>query len=342
MRNKLIIRCAAVCMAVLMTVLLAFTPVSVSAATLLKRGSKGDEVMAIQTTLKELGYYTYSRTTGYYGSITEKAVKHFQKDNGIAADGILGKRTMALLKEQDKNSPGKATVTVTNASKLAVTKTMRTEAITTSALADLEATDSEATDLEATQTGVAETEATGTVVTGSAVTGSAIEAEAVIDSDLSGALDWFKEVKYIWDRGENAVVTDVETGLSFTVKRTYGTNHADVEPLTKADTAIIKEIWDGFSWERRAVIVQINKYTLAASMTSMPHAGVDSKPNGQYVSNRSVGYGRGINLDQVKNNGASGVMDIHFKNSRTHTTNRTQKSQQDMVKKAANFIAELS
>jgi hypothetical protein len=137
-------------------------------------------------------------------------------------------------------------------------------------------------------------------------------------------------------------VTDVLTGRSFEVKRTYGSNHADVEPLTKGDTEIIKDIWGGFTWERRAVVVQIGKYTMAASMTAMPHAGIDSKPAGIYVSNRSEGYGRGINLDKVKNNGCSGVMDIHFKNSRTHTTNTKQKSQQDMVKKAARFIATLS
>lgn len=153
-----------------------------------------------------------------------------------------------------------------------------------------------------------------------------------------GALDWFKEVRYIWKKGENAIVTDVDTGLSFEVKRTYGTNHADIEPLTKNDTNTIKEIWGGFSWTRRAVIVQIGDYTLAGSMSAMPHAGVDSAPAGKYVRRRSCGYGWGANLDAVKNNGANGVMDLHFKNSRTHTTNTLQKSMQDMVKKAAEFI----
>jgi hypothetical protein len=158
---------------------------------------------------------------------------------------------------------------------------------------------------------------------------------------ISGALDWYTKVRNIWDRGENAVVTDVDTGKSFTVKRTYGTNHADVEPLTKEDTAAIKEIWGGFSWQRRAVLVRIGNYLIAGSMTAMPHAGLDSEPANVYVRNRSAGYGSGNNLDAVKNNGCSGVMDIHFLNSRTHTTNVVQKSQQDMVKKAATFIKEM-
>jgi peptidoglycan hydrolase-like protein with peptidoglycan-binding domain len=287
MRKKSFMYFAAIFMAVIMVL----TPVSASAATLLKRGSKGTEVNMVQTTLKELGYYTYSKTTGYYGSITEVAVKRFQKANGIAADGIIGKKTMSVL----NNIAVKSKSTEDNEVQ-ANTKIM-------------------------------------------AVSGSALMMASVETTEkISGDLDWFKEVRNIWDRGEDAVVTDVETGKSFQVRRTYGTNHADVEPLTKDDTNIIKEIWGGFSWDRRAVVVQIGEYILAASMTAMPHAGVDSQPAGKYVSGRSQGYGRGYNLDAVKNNGASGVMDIHFKNSRTHTTNTKQKSMQDMVKKAADYI----
>lgn len=151
-------------------------------------------------------------------------------------------------------------------------------------------------------------------------------------------LDWFKEVIHIWKRGQNAVITDVDTGKSFKVKRTFGTNHADVEPLTKEDTNIIKDIWGGFSWERRAVVVEVNGKVLAGSMTSVPHAGLDSKPAEKIVSNRSDNYGTGQNLDAVKNNGANGVMDLHFKNSRTHSSNVKQSSHQNMIKKANKYI----
>lgn len=161
---------------------------------------------------------------------------------------------------------------------------------------------------------------------------------ATIVKDDSHNLDWFSEVIHIWKRGQNAVITDVDTGKSFTVKRTFGTNHADVEPLTKADTNIIKDIWGGFSWERRAVVVEVNGYVLAGSMTSMPHAGLDSKPAEKVVSNRSNNYGTGQNLDAVKNNGANGVMDLHFKNSRTHSSNVKQSSHQNMIKKAYDYI----
>jgi len=158
----------------------------------------------------------------------------------------------------------------------------------------------------------------------------------------NGALDWFSKVQYIFPRGKNAKVTDIKTGKSFMIKRTFGTNHADVETLTKEDTKIMKEIWGGFSWERRAVVVEVDGTLLAGSMTAMPHAGVDSKPAVQVVDGRSGGYGRGQNLDSVKNNGIDGHVDIHFLNSRTHGTNTMQKIHQDKVKEAALYIANLA
>ena len=153
-----------------------------------------------------------------------------------------------------------------------------------------------------------------------------------------GAIDWFSKVQYIFPRGKNAKVTDVKTGKSFMIKRTFGTNHADVETLTKEDTEIMKEIWGGYSWERRAVVVEVDGHYIAGSMTAMPHAGLDSQPAVKVVNGRSGGYGRGQNLDAVKNNGMDGHVDIHFLNSRTHGTNTMQKIHQDKVKEAASYI----
>lgn len=166
-----------------------------------------------------------------------------------------------------------------------------------------------------------------------------------IDSDrkednysIGGDLDWFSQVQYIFPREGDAVVTDVLTGKSFNLKRTYGTNHADVEPLTKEDAEIIKDIWGGWSWERRAVVVNSNNTIIAGSMTAFPHAGVDNAPAVQVVNNRSGNYGRGQNLDSVKANGVDGHMDIHFLNSKTHGTKVVQKVHQDKVREAADYI----
>lgn len=157
-----------------------------------------------------------------------------------------------------------------------------------------------------------------------------------------GALDWFEEVQFVFPRNTNATVRDIETGKTFRVKRTFGTNHADVEPLTKEDSAIIKEIWGGsWSWERRAVVVKPDsgQYVIAGSMTGYPHAGLNDYPPLATVNNRSGGFGRGQNFDVVKGNGVDGHFDIHFLNSRTHGTNTMQAEHQNMVQRAALYIA---
>lgn len=60
-------------------------------------GDKGTAVSDIQKRLKELEYYNYSGITGYYGPVTEQAVKLFQSTNGLTVDGITGPETMNLL-----------------------------------------------------------------------------------------------------------------------------------------------------------------------------------------------------------------------------------------------------
>ena len=157
------------------------------------------------------------------------------------------------------------------------------------------------------------------------------------DSDRQNVLiPWFNGVEDIFSLGSEAIVTDVDTGISFRVKRTGGTNHSDTETLSKGDTELLKKIFDGkWSWERRAVIVTVGNRIIAASMAGMPHAGRDDKPARAIVSNRSDGYGTGVNYDSIKGNGMSGHFDIHFLNSRTHGTNRVDEKHQAMIQKAA-------
>ncbi|MBR6525327.1 MAG: peptidoglycan-binding protein [Clostridia bacterium] len=62
----------------------------------LKVGSQGNEVRSLQSRLKELGYYTGS-VDGDFGSSTEEAVKAFQRNNGLTADGKAGSETITKL-----------------------------------------------------------------------------------------------------------------------------------------------------------------------------------------------------------------------------------------------------
>ena len=133
-----------------------------------------------------------------------------------------------------------------------------------------------------------------------------------------------------------ALVTDVETGISYQVKRIGGVNHADVETLTSEDTEKLKSTYnDEWSWQRRAVIVNIDGIEIAGSMAAMPHSGREDAPFGAIVDNRSGGSGRGINLNSIRDNNMNGVVDIYFYNSLIPGLNRIDERHQYMVLKAA-------
>jgi len=61
-----------------------------------KYGSRGAEVRAIQQALKDRGLF-HSDVTGYYGSITQEAVRKFQRQKGLQVDGIAGPQTLRAL-----------------------------------------------------------------------------------------------------------------------------------------------------------------------------------------------------------------------------------------------------
>jgi peptidoglycan hydrolase-like protein with peptidoglycan-binding domain len=159
-------------------------------------------------------------------------------------------------------------------------------------------------------------------------------------SDDNFLLPWSSASK-VFARGTTATVYDIETGISFKIKRTYGTNHADCETLTAADTKTMKKIFGGsWSWNRRAVILTVGDTKIAASIAGMPHAGDDDKTANRTISSRSGGFGRGMNYDSVKSNGMDGHFDVHFLGSKTHGTNRLDPAHQSMVKKAAAWAKE--
>jgi len=75
----------------------------------------------------------------------------------------------------------------------------------------------------------------------------------------------------------------------------------------------MKKIYGGkWSWARRAIVVEVDGYRIAASMNGMPHGG-------QAIS--------GNNFD--------GQFCIHFLNSRTHGSDRVDPDHQAAIKKAA-------
>lgn len=56
------------------------------------------EVVALQDCLKYLGFFpSNTESTGYFGSVTKKAVEQFQTNQGLTPDGIVGPATNAKL-----------------------------------------------------------------------------------------------------------------------------------------------------------------------------------------------------------------------------------------------------
>ena len=61
-----------------------------------RQGSSGEQVRVIQDKLKRWGYYN-GTVDGIFGSATAKAVRFFQRSNGLVEDGIVGKNTLRAL-----------------------------------------------------------------------------------------------------------------------------------------------------------------------------------------------------------------------------------------------------
>jgi hypothetical protein len=119
----------------------------------------------------------------------------------------------------------------------------------------------------------------------------------------------------ILPKGTTFTVVDVETGLQFRVQRRAGNKHADVQPLSRKDTKIMKEIYNGkWSWNRRAIIVLIDDQIIAASMHGMPHGAGAIK------------------------NGFPGHFCIHFWGSSTHRSDHMDLSHKIMILKAGGKI----
>ncbi|MDK2917328.1 MAG: hypothetical protein PWQ37_61 [Candidatus Petromonas sp.] len=325
---------------------------------LYEEGMEHDDIKVIQQALKEAGVYENDFFTTYYGPDTKEAVRVFQRKYGLVVDGIVGEST--IKKMQDLGlvtyTPGRQAVMTKAVGNLSLDfyeKGMNHPDVKIIQKA-LKRVGTFKEDAYTTHYGPATKKAVegfqkkyGLTVDG--VVGSSTIAKmkslGLITYTVSRRtgnrrfgeyLDWWQNVKKMLKRNETILtIQDFETGLRFKVKVTAGSNHADVEPLTSTDTNIIKKIWGGFSWARRPVLVFLNGRVIAASMSAMPHAGREDKPAGKYVSDRSDGYGYGYNFDFVKNNGMSGHIDLHFRNSTRHKDDREDPKHQSAVKKAA-------
>lgn len=144
-------------------------------------------------------------------------------------------------------------------------------------------------------------------------------------------IDWYTGgIQSIFYKGCVATLTDVKTGISFKIRRWSGGDHADVEPLTAADTAAMCKVYgvktaqtiaDKDMWQRRPVLITIGTHSYAASIYGEPH----NYPAG----------------DTIADNDFYGQFCVHFVNSKLHggtsgTNKKVDKDHQNAIMYAYN------
>ena len=76
----------------------------------MRLGFQGDSVRSVQRRLKELGFYN-GAIDGDFGEATDRAVRAFQKANGLSADGKVGEMTLKKLNDKNAKTAKQAGVT---------------------------------------------------------------------------------------------------------------------------------------------------------------------------------------------------------------------------------------
>lgn len=327
---------------------------------------EGNDVRFIQLALIEEGFLNLSRPTTTFGSMTEAAVKSFQKEYDLTADGIVGNATISKMADLGYlKLANQGSVTEENSSdyeaEVGIEENSVSESVGEVSRVTFKLGDSDE-DVTVLQTALSAlgyldtAKITGTFdanteaavmayqaahnLTADGIVGSGTfstlrnqgvityKTAAVASRGTTGRygeyLDWFEEVLpmaqaiYGADyRGKiKIVIEDYYTGVQINALFSYGHNHMDIEPLTAEDTEKIKKLWDyNYSWTMRPVLVYYLDHVVAASLAGMPHAG--------------------STLNRISDNGMYGVLDLHFKNSRTHATNKVDNRHQVQVKIAA-------
>lgn len=90
----------------------------------LQKGSRGDDVSKLQQMLREAGYFNYPTNTGYFGDITDEALRRYQKDRGLKVDGVYGNSTSNVLSNNQAVNDFLANPKIKNSSYYPILKDM--------------------------------------------------------------------------------------------------------------------------------------------------------------------------------------------------------------------------
>ncbi len=284
----------------------------------LRKGYTGSDVLSVQTQLKELGYYT-SSLDGVYGAGTMAAVSSFQKNNNLSVDGLVGSKTYSKLFSSsavassssssssssgaDSSSSSSSTTYVSlsygdnNDDVLKLQKALSALGYSLVSDGDYGALTQKAVVAfqklnGLTVDGVAGAKTQEVLYSGSAVEyDKSLDETTTIDDDTGKAsgpsassvkcLYWYTEVKPNISNGNYLTVFDPSTNLQWTLRVYSRGHHADCEPLTATDTAIMFKAF-GYvnTWTPKAVYVKLPSGTWTlATMHNVPHLSGSIKDN---------------------------------------------------------------
>jgi len=92
-----------------LTIVVGILGMARQASAMSRLGDRSPDVTVLQERLLELGYFK-GEISGYYGAITDEAVKKFQQAKGLTPDGIVGTNTQAALDESAVKESTKETL----------------------------------------------------------------------------------------------------------------------------------------------------------------------------------------------------------------------------------------
>ena len=128
-------------------------------------------------------------------------------------------------------------------------------------------------------------------------------------------LNWYNGGSSVLKKGSYGYIYDIDTGIVVHIKRMGGSNHADCEPASRADTAKLLKIAGGhFSWDSQAVILYAGGKFVACAINTYPHG------------------------DQtIRNNAYSGQFCLHMIGSKTHGSSSVNSEHQAAIRRAYNW-----
>lgn len=285
----------------------------------LRKGYTGADVIAVQQKLKELGFYSGS-VDGVYGTGSIAAVKKFQQQNGLTADGLVGSRTYTALMSASTGSSSNsgsdnsssssdstsgqdyAEGTLSYGSSGTEVKKMQQALKALGYNVSADGSYGALTQMAVTQfqkrNGLTADGVAGSATLKLLYSGSAKEADPNADDNMSiddstgkangpsvssvKLLHWFNEVKPSLKNGNKLIVFDPATNLQWTLKVYSLGRHCDSEPLTETDTKIMyKAFGNKNDWTPKPVYVQLpSGVWTLASTHNVPHLSGSISDNG--------------------------------------------------------------